>query len=77
MTNNGRMNDLETKKLEKPIKEASLVGMRQSVIVAEEFKKAGIVFVPIPVKNVNDHIALNLELMKRLEEMAERAERTE
>lgn len=48
---------------------ASPVDMRKALEVVEELKRAGILFVPIPVKNAVDQALLLSTLVDRLQEI--------
>lgn len=52
--------------------------LRKAMEAATELMKAGVLFVPIPVVDgLADHAELLFKLEKRLERMAERAEKEE
>lgn len=46
---------------------ASPVDLRKAIAIANEFVKAGILFVPMPVLSEPDHVALVADMSKRLE----------
>jgi hypothetical protein len=52
---------------------ASPVDMRRALQVADEFKKIGILFVPMPVLNKKDGDALCAESFKRMDILEQKA----
>lgn len=56
---------------------ATPVQMRQSLEIVELMKKAGILFVPMPVVSEKDHQVQLVKLMMKLESMVAEIERAE
>ena len=53
------------------------VDLRRELSAAQELARAGILFVPIPVLNEDDHAALRGEAIKRMEQIIETTENQE
>lgn len=59
------------------VERASPVDLRKELSAAQTLASAGILFVPIPVLNEDDHAALRAEVIKRMEQIIETTEHQE
>lgn len=59
------------------MKRASPVDLRKELSAAQTLASAGILFVPIPALNEEDHAALRAEVIKRMEQIIETTEHQE
>lgn len=60
---------IETTIASAPINRATAPELRKALMAANSMLQAGILFVPIPVLNQEDHAALGNEVQRRLAEM--------
>lgn len=56
---------------------ASPVDLRRELSAAQVLARTGILFVPIPVLNEDDHAALRADVIKRMEQIIETTEHQE
>jgi hypothetical protein len=56
------------------MEKANVIDMRKVLVLAEEYRKAGVLFMPMPVLNKEDKDTLCKEAVRRLSVLAQSAE---
>ncbi len=56
------------------MEKANIIDIRKALALADEYKKAGVFFMPMPILNEEDKEILCKEVVRRLEILAQSAE---
>lgn len=58
------------------MKRAHPTSLRTALEAAQALAKTGVLFVPVPVLNTDDHVALSNQMIERLSQLEQQAEKS-